>query len=100
MTRPSWAHTSVVYKTCMGRQESRIGSVPEPGRLAGGLLKPPADNPNVHFGRELKWLLYIDVGVRFMARTELGARKEDFGSGENRTLCVEDGYSLDDNICV
>ena len=58
-----------------GRQESRVGSFPEPGRFAGGLLKSPADNPNVHFGREPKWLLYIDVGVRFRARTELGARK-------------------------
>ena len=65
-----------------------------------GTPETPADNPNVNFGREAKWLLYIDVGVRFRARTELGARKEDFGSGENRTVCVEDGYSLDDNICV
>ena len=99
-TRPSWAYASVVYKTCRGRQESRVGSFPEPGRLAGGLLKPPADNSNVHFGRERKWSLYIDVGVRFRARTELGARKEDFGSRENRTVCAEDSYCLDDNICV
>ena len=55
---------------------------------------------DAHFGREPKWFLYIDVAVRFRARTELCARKEDFGSGENRTVCAEDGYSLDDNICV
>ena len=35
-----------------------------------------------------------------MARTELGAWKEDFGLGENRTVCAEDSYSLDNNICV
>ena len=42
----------------------------------------------------------VDVGVRFRARTELHARKEDFGSAENQTVCAEDGYSLDDNMCV
>ena len=47
--------------------------------------------------------LPLDYGarrVRFRARTELCAWKEDFGSGENRSVCAEDGYSLDDNICV
>ena len=39
-------------------------------------------------------------GCSVRVRTELCARKEDFGSGKNRTVCVEDGYSLDDNICV
>ena len=34
------------------------------------------------------------MGVQFRVRTELCARKEDFGSGENRTVCAEDGYSL------
>ena len=31
------------------------------------------------------------MGVRFRVRTELGAWKEDFGSGENRTGCAEEG---------
>ena len=30
----------------------------------------------------------------------LCARKEDFGSGEKRSVCAEDGYSLDYNICI
>ena len=30
------------------------------------------------------------MGVRFRARTELCARKEDFGSGENGTVCAEE----------
>ena len=55
---------------------------------------------DAHSGREPKWLLYIDVGVRFRPRTELYARKEDFGSGENRTVCAKDGYSLDDNMYI
>ena len=65
-----------------------------------GLLKPLQITLDVHFGREPKWSLYIDMGDRFRARTELCARKEDFGSGENRSVCAEDGYSLDDNIYV
>ena len=62
---------------------------PDPGRLAGGLLKPLQITLVAHFGREPKWLSYIDVGVRFgrepncvrgkrtsvRARTELCARK-------------------------
>ena len=48
-----------------------------------GTPETPQITLDVHFGREPKWLLYIDVGVRFRARTELCARKEDFGSGEN-----------------
>ena len=66
-----------------------------------GTPETPAEiTLDVHFGREPKWLLYIDVGVRFRARTELFVRKEDFDSGENRTVCAEDGYSMEDNICV
>ena len=68
--------------------------------VLGGLLKPLQITLDVHFGREPKWLLYIDVGVRFRARTELCVRKEHFGSGKNRSVRAEDGYSLFDNICV
>ena len=34
------------------------------------------------------------MGVWFRVRTELCARKEDFGSVENRSVCAEDGYSM------
>ena len=78
---------------------SRVGSFPEPGRLAGGLLKPLQITLVAHFGREPKWLSYIDVGVRFGREPNCVRGREDFGSGENRTVCAEDGYSLDDNIC-
>ena len=63
-------------------------------------MKPLHIALDAHFGRAPKWLLYIDVGVRFRARTELHARKEDFVSGENQTVCAKDCYSLDDNMCV
>ena len=86
-TRPSWAYTSVLCNNCRGDRRV-VGSFPQPGRLAGVLLKPLQITLDVHFGREPKWLLYIDVGVRFRARTELCARKEDFGLCENRTKTV------------
>ena len=39
-------------------------------------------------------------GLRFGREPSLCARKEDFGSGENRSVCAERRLSLDDNICI
>ena len=50
------------------------------------------------FGREPNCMRGKGTLVR--ARTERCAWKKDFGSGENRLVCAEDGYSLNDNICV
>ena len=39
-------------------------------------------------------------GTLLRVGTELCVWKKDFGSGENQFVCVEDGYFLDDNICL
>ena len=106
---PNWAHKSVRGNSCRG-----VGSFPEfPGArpVCRGTPETPADNLGVHFERE----------------PSLCARREDVGSGENRSVCAEvrlrfgrepscvrrsktlvrartevyarkNGYSLDDNI--
>ena len=52
----------------------------------------------LRFGREPNCVRGRRTSVR--ARTELCAWKKDFGPGENRPVCEEDGYSLDDKNCV
>ena len=103
-TRPSWAYTSVLCDTCMGDRIVVLGV----SRSQAGLQGDSRNPCRYHFGREPKWLLYIDVGVRFgrepncvrgrrcsvRARTELCARKGDFGLGENRTVCAEGGLQF------
>ena len=64
-----------------------------------GTPETPADNISCSLRARTEVVIIYRRGCSVRARTELCARKEDFGSGENRTVCAEDGYSLDDNIC-
>ena len=63
-----------------------------------GTPETPTDNISCSLRARTEVVIIYRRGCSVRARTELCARKEDFGLGENRTVCSEDGYSLDDII--